>query len=57
MAIVKVAEKIEYMCSYCGIKITRSKSMGRPEPGKCARKPRNSAGQMRPHTWVINRKF
>ena len=43
---------IEYMCSYCGKKTTRSKRCGRPDPGKCLRKTGD-----RPHTWIINRKF
>ncbi len=57
MALLKPDERIEYMCTYCGTKVIRAKSTGRPAPGKCARKPKNSAGQMRPHTWIINRKI
>lgn len=41
---------IEYMCSQCGKKQVKLKTMGRPEPGKCPRKTGN-----RPHSWVKNR--
>ena len=37
-------KRIEYMCTYCGKKETRSPSMGRPQPGKCP-------------SWVINRRL
>lgn len=40
----------EYMCTYCGRKIIRAASVGRPDPGKC---PRKSNGG--PHSWVVNR--
>jgi len=43
---------IEYMCTYCGKKETRSSSMGRPNPGKCPRKKGD-----KPHSWTINRKW
>lgn len=45
-------KRIEYMCTYCGKKETRSPSMGRPEPGKCPRKNGD-----KPHSWVINRRL
>lgn len=50
-------QKIEYMCSYCGQKTTRSATMGRPQPGSCRRKARGADGKPKPHSWVINRKF
>lgn len=49
MAEVKM---VEYMCSYCGKKVTRSLRFGRPDPGKCPRKTGD-----KPHSWVINRKY
>lgn len=45
-------KRIEYMCSYCGRKTTKSILSGRPEPGKCPRRKGDS-----PHSWVINRKL
>ncbi len=45
-------EKIEYMCSYCGKRVLKAKEFGRPEPGRCPRKPGD-----KPHTWRINRKI
>lgn len=49
--------RIEYMCTYCGKKISRSGNLGRPDPGSCPRKPKNPSGKSRPHTWVVNRKW
>ena len=49
--------RVEYVCTWCGSKSTRSASAGRPMPGNCARKPKDSNGRPKPHTWVINRKF
>ena len=49
--------KIEYMCSYCGIKQTRPILMGKPQPGTCSRKGKTADGRTKPHTWVINRKY
>lgn len=40
----------EYMCTYCGKKVTRGATFGRPSPGKC---PGKSNGG--PHSWVVNR--
>lgn len=45
-------KKIEYMCSYCGKKVIKTQSLGRPDPGKCPRKQGD-----KPHTWRINRKI
>lgn len=45
-------KRIEYMCTYCGKKETRSPSMGRPQPGKCPRKNGD-----KPHSWVINKRL
>lgn len=50
-------KRVEYMCTYCGKKETRSDIGGRPSPGQCPRKPKNANGKPRPHTWVINRKY
>ncbi len=45
-----MTKRIEYMCTHCGKKETRSENTGRPNPGKC---PRKSNGG--PHVWVKNR--
>jgi len=45
-------KRIEYMCTYCGQRVSRMLSMGRPMPGKCNRR----GGDM-PHRWIINRKY
>ena len=52
-----VYKHVEYICSYCGAKITRTIISGRPLPGNCSRKSRTKDGKMRPHTWIINKKF
>lgn len=44
--------KVEYMCRYCGRRITTFKSNGRPMPGTCTRRGNNS-----PHSWVKNREW
>lgn len=49
--------KVEYMCSWCGTKISRKITMGKPVPGNCPRKPKTRDGKPKPHTWVINRKY
>ena len=46
---------IEYMCTFCGKKETRSKTSGRPMPGSCPRKPPYQNGITKPHSWRINR--
>lgn len=43
---------IEYMCRYCGKKVTRGVNAGRPEPGTCPRRKMETA-----HSWLINRRF
>lgn len=43
-------KRIEYMCSYCGKKVVRSSSLGRPAPGRCPRKQGD-----KPHSWRQNR--
>lgn len=40
---------VEYMCTYCGQKQHRPKSMGRPMPSRCPKR------DGKPHRWVINR--
>lgn len=50
--IMEISKRIEYMCSYCGKKTTRSETMGRPMPGKCPKKANGG-----PHSWKINRKY
>lgn len=44
------SKKIEYICSYCGQKKTRSELQGRPMPGKCPRQQGD-----KPHSWRKNR--
>ena len=43
---------VEFMCTYCGKKISKSATNGRPDPGKCPKKTGD-----KPHSWVINRKW
>lgn len=43
--------RIEYMCSRCGARVTKGKTEGKPDPGRC---PRNNNNH---HSWVINRRF
>ena len=49
-------ERTEYMCSWCGERITRSSSGGKPLPGNCPRR-KYANGTMKPHVWVVNRKY
>lgn len=48
---------IEYICTWCGAKVIRGPTLGRPQPGCCPRKPRGRDGKMRPHTWTINKRM
>lgn len=52
MALKQATKRIEYMCSYCGRKIIKSSTHGRPDPGICPRKVNGG-----PHSWRINRKY
>ena len=45
-----MASNIEWMCTTCGKKEVKSKTGGRPMPGKCPKKKGD-----RPHTWEKNR--
>ena len=47
----------EYICTYCGRKEQLPRGAGRPAPGYCPRKSKDKNGNMKPHTWRINRKF
>jgi len=47
----------EYMCSWCGKRVQRTRGEGRPLPGECPRRPKNRDGQLKPHTWIINKVF
>lgn len=49
---VKRRKIIEYMCTYCGRRVSRNEGGGRPIPGKC---PKRTGNQ--PHRWIINRKY
>lgn len=49
--------RIEYICSFCGMKTSRAVSCGRPSPGVCSKKGKTKNGQGKPHTWRINRRF
>jgi len=50
-------KKIEYMCTWCGKRVTKIANSGRPEPGKCPKKGTTRDGGGKPHTWVINKKY
>ena len=52
MAVSKY-KNVEFMCSRCGTKTTRSATSGRPLPGQCSK----SSDKKKPHSWVINRKW
>lgn len=41
---------VDWMCTKCGKKTRRTKSQGRPDPGKC---PKNSEKN---HSWVVNKR-
>lgn len=43
--------RIEWMCTQCGRKDTKSISAGRPMPGSCSKK------NGKPHSWVKNRQW
>ena len=49
-------ERTEYMCSWCGERIIRFSSVGKPLPGDCPRR-KMANGTYKPHVWVVNRKF
>lgn len=51
------SKKVEYMCTWCGKKETKSATSGKPLPGICLRKGKTSDGKGKPHTWVVNRKY
>ncbi len=51
------AKRIEYICTYCGIKTNRAVNCGRPAPGTCTKKPKSKDGTGKPHTWRINRRY
>lgn len=57
MSIVKKPTQVEYQCSYCGMKVSRGITQGKPQPGNCTRKGKTSDGRPKPHTWVVNRKY
>lgn len=58
MPIIKTDAQItEYICTYCGKTVKKTRGEGRPLPGYCPRKPKDRGGNMKPHTWRINRKF
>ena len=42
-------EKTKYVCTYCNKKID---SYGRPAPGMCLTRERDSKGKPKPHVWV-----
>ncbi len=48
---------VEYRCSHCGALSRRHEGTGKPSPGNCPRRNKLSSGQMRPHIWVVNRKY
>lgn len=48
----KKRKTIEYMCRYCGARISKKEDQGRPMPGTCRRR-----GPNQPHSWVKNREW
>lgn len=57
MAVVRESGITEYICTFCGTKMQRTRGEGRPQPGNCPRKPKDKDGNMKPHTWRINRRL
>lgn len=55
---IKMAEykTVQYMCTYCGSKVTLNAKSGRPNPGTCSKRPKKSGTGM-PHRWVVNKKW
>ena len=53
--ITKMAKFYEFQCSYCGMRVTRSITAGRPTPGTCPRKGKTRDGRTKPHSWVKSR--
>lgn len=49
--------KVEYICTYCGERITKVAWAGQPNPGTCKRRKDAINGRNWPHSWVINRTF
>lgn len=47
----------EYICTWCGKKVRQGRGEGRPMPGNCPRKPTDKNGNMKPHTWKVNKKY
>lgn len=41
-----------WMCRYCGRRLTVNKKSGRPVPGVCSKKGKNTAGMPKPHSWI-----
>lgn len=52
-----MAVRIEYMCRYCGQKIVKTDTTGRPAPGCCSKRPKTSSGAKQPHSWIVNRRM
>ena len=50
-------EYIEFICRFCGVKVTRKVKTHKPIPGFCPGRPRNPDGTFQPHIWLINRRF
>lgn len=38
---------VKWICTYCGARMRRSATLGRPNPGVCPRKKNKG-----PHSWV-----
>ena len=57
MATVKKFVNVEYMCRYCGARVVKPQTAGRPLPGSCSRRPKNRMGKYQPHSWTISRRF
>lgn len=49
--------KIEYICEYCGERVSKVAWSGQPNPGNCKRRKDAINGKSWPHKWVVNRVF
>ena len=47
---------VEYICTYCGMKVPRNVNSGHPMPGTCPRRKMPN-GRCMPHRWIVNRRY
>lgn len=48
---------VAWVCTQCGRRLVNSRLSGRPQPGQCTAKGKDSRGKLRPHSWVIDKKW